>query len=56
MPEPFYGRQIKEKQTLYSDCSKDDIKILEVKYASSLSEEEKALLKEIKKIKGYSRF
>ncbi len=56
MPEPFYGRQIKENQILYADCSKEDIKTLESKYASSLSEGEKELLKEIKRLKGYAVF
>ncbi|MEM4255351.1 MAG: translation initiation factor IF-2 [Candidatus Norongarragalinales archaeon] len=56
MPEPFYGRQIKQSEILYADCSKDDIKTLETKYASSLSDGEKELLKEIKRMKGYSVF
>ncbi len=56
MPEPFYGRQIKANEILYADCSKTDVKTLETKYASSLSEGEKALLKEIKRLKGYSVF
>lgn len=56
MPEPFYGRQIKANETLYADCSKNDIKTLETKYSSSLSEDEKALLKEIRKLKGFTVF
>lgn len=49
---PTFGRQVKEKQVLYVDISKEDMALLEKKYASSLSPEEKELLKEIKKIKG----
>lgn len=53
MPEPFFGRQVKEKDVLLADCSKEDARILETKYYSSLSDGEKELLKEIKKLKGY---
>jgi translation initiation factor 5B len=56
MPEPFFGRQVKENQILVSDCSKQDAKTLETKYYSSLNDGEKELLKEIKKLKGYSVF
>lgn len=56
MPEPFFGRQVKEKDVLYSDCMRDDVKLLETKYAGSLSDGEKELLKEIKKIKGFITF
>ncbi len=52
MPEPFYGRQVKEKDELYSDVSRDDVKIIEEKYLQALSPGERELLKEIKKIKG----
>ncbi len=51
-----FGRQIKEKQILYIDIPKEDLVLLHTKYASSLSEEEKELLKETKKIKGMSVF
>ncbi len=54
MPEPFYGRQVKEKDELYSDVSREDVKIIEEKYLQSLSQGEKELLKEIKRIKGIS--
>ncbi|MFH1056411.1 MAG: translation initiation factor IF-2 [Candidatus Micrarchaeota archaeon] len=56
MPEPFFGRQVKEKDVLIADCSKEDIKLLESKYSASLGEGEKELLKEIKKLKGYSAY
>ena len=56
MPEPMYGRQVFEKQVLYTAISKSDVKLLEEKYKSSLSPEEFELLKEIKKIRGYSLF
>jgi len=56
MAEPFYGRQVKEKDVLYADCTRDDVKTLETKYASALNEGEKELLKEIKKIKGFITF
>ncbi|MFH0922920.1 MAG: translation initiation factor IF-2 [Candidatus Micrarchaeota archaeon] len=56
MSEPFFGRQVKEKDVLYSDCMRDDVKLLETKYASSLSDGEKELLKEIKGIKGFITF
>ncbi len=49
---PTFGRQVKEKQILYVDVPKEDINLLEKKYASSLSPAEKDLLKELKKIKG----
>ena len=49
---PTFGRQVKEKQILYVDVSKEDMAILEKKYVGSLSEGEKDLLKELKKIKG----
>lgn len=56
MDGPTYGRQVFEKQALFTDVSKDDAKVLEEKYLQALSPEEKALLKEIKKIKGFSLF
>ena len=56
MPEPFFGRQVKEKQILYADCPKEDVKTMEKKYASSLTDGEKELLRKIKKLKGYSAF
>ncbi len=52
MPEPFYGRQVKEKDELYSDVSRDDVKTIEEKYLQALSPGERELLKEIKRIKG----
>ncbi|HEV8289960.1 MAG TPA: translation initiation factor IF-2 [Candidatus Norongarragalinales archaeon] len=56
MPEPVLGRQVFEKQVLITNVPKEDAKTLESKYAKSLSTEELALLKEIKKIKGYTLF
>ncbi len=53
---PTYGRQVKEKQILYVDLPKEDLIILTKKYASTLSEGEKALVKEVKKIKGILTF
>ncbi len=51
-----FGRQVKEKQILYIDIPKDDLVLLHTKYATSLSDEEKELLKETKKIKGMTVF
>lgn len=51
--EPTYGRQVCEKNVLYTDMNRDDVEKLEKKYLQSLSDGEKDLLKEIKKIKGY---
>ncbi|VVB67917.1 putative translation initiation factor IF-2 [Candidatus Norongarragalina meridionalis] len=52
MSEPFFGRQIRGKDVLYSDMSRDDVKILEEKYPKALSDGEKELLALIKKRKG----
>ncbi|PIT85510.1 translation initiation factor IF-2 [Candidatus Micrarchaeota archaeon CG10_big_fil_rev_8_21_14_0_10_59_7] len=52
MSEPFFGRQIRGKDVLYSDMSREDIKVLEEKYPKALSDGEKELLAEIKKRKG----
>ncbi|NUN11198.1 translation initiation factor IF-2, partial [Candidatus Micrarchaeota archaeon] len=52
MNEPFYGRQIKEKDELYSVLYKNDFKAFEGKYSQSLNEDEKELLKKIKAITG----
>ena len=41
---------------LYVDLSKEDIVSLQSKFATSLSEGEKELLREIKKIKGIAVF
>ncbi|MFH1246989.1 MAG: translation initiation factor IF-2, partial [Candidatus Micrarchaeota archaeon] len=49
---PTFGRQLKEKQVFYVDIPKQDIALLEGKYLSSLSESEKDVLKQLKKIKG----
>ncbi len=56
MDEPTYGRQVFEKQILYTNVEKEDARLLEEKYLQVLSPEERELLKEIKKIKGYSLF
>ncbi len=56
IPEPFFGRQICEKQVLLSSPSKEDVAAIEAKYAKSLSDGERELLSQIKKIKGYSVF
>jgi translation initiation factor 5B len=53
---PYFGRQIREKQTLYTDISEEEIDLIEKKYLQSLSEDEQAVLKEIKKIKGFLTF
>lgn len=50
MPEPFYGRQVKEKDVLYAVMYKDDFKAFETKYAQALTEGEKELMKKIKAI------
>ena len=49
---PTFGRQVKEKQILYSSPEKEEMETLEKKYKSSLSDEDRELLAEIKKIKG----
>lgn len=54
MNEPYFGRQVEEKMYLYSSIPKEDVKKIEEKYLQALSEEEKDLLKEIKRIKGFS--
>ncbi|MFH0713168.1 MAG: translation initiation factor IF-2 [Candidatus Micrarchaeota archaeon] len=51
-----FGRQIKEKQVLYVDIPKEDIILLEKKFATSLSPDEKDLLARLKKIKGIASF
>ena len=56
IPEPFFGRQICEKQTLLSSPSKEDVAAIEAKYLKALSDGERELLAQIKKIKGYSVF
>ncbi|MBI4406865.1 translation initiation factor IF-2, partial [Candidatus Micrarchaeota archaeon] len=53
---PTFGRQIKEKQLLFIDVPEGDVKLLETKYASSLTEGEKELLRETKKLKGLRVF
>jgi translation initiation factor 5B len=52
----YYGRQIKEKQILYTDVTVDEIDLIEKKYTQSLSDGEKEILKEIKRIKGILTF
>jgi translation initiation factor 5B len=56
MDEPTYGRQVFEKQELYTSIDKNGAKAIEEKYLQALSPDEKELLKEIKKIRGYSLF
>jgi len=53
---PTFGRQVFAKQLLYSNMGKDDIKTITEKYKQAFGEDEFALIQEIKKIKGYSRF
>jgi translation initiation factor 5B len=56
MPEPAYGRQVLEKQALYTAVPKEHARTLEEKYASALSPEELELLRQIKKIRGFTVF
>ncbi|MEM0475948.1 MAG: hypothetical protein QW343_04100, partial [Candidatus Norongarragalinales archaeon] len=56
LPEPFFGRQIREKDVLLSSPSKEDVAAIEQKYLQALSDGERELLKHIKRIKGYSVF
>ncbi|MBI5224972.1 translation initiation factor IF-2 [Candidatus Micrarchaeota archaeon] len=51
-----YGRQVKEKQVLYTDIHEEEIEIIEKKYLQSLTEGEKEILQEIKKLKGLISF
>ncbi|MFH1779516.1 MAG: translation initiation factor IF-2 [Candidatus Micrarchaeota archaeon] len=50
MQEPFYGRQVKEKDVLYAVMYKNDFKAFETKYAQALNEDEKELMQKIRKI------
>ena len=45
------GRQVKEGEILYSDVPLEDIRIIEERFSELLSDEEKELLRYIKKIK-----
>ncbi len=56
LPEPTFDRQVCFNQTLYSSPSKEDVATLEAKYSQALSDEERELLAQIKKIKGYALF
>jgi translation initiation factor 5B len=56
IPEPFFGRQVCEKQVLLSSPSKEDCAAIEQKYLQALSDGERELLAQIKRIKGYSVF
>ncbi len=51
-----FGKQLTEGQELFSDVPREHAKILEEKYASSLSPGELDLLAQIKKIKGFVTF
>ncbi|MDP2717310.1 MAG: translation initiation factor IF-2, partial [Candidatus Micrarchaeota archaeon] len=51
-----FGKNLEEKEDLYTDVSKDGAKLLEGKYASALSLGEAELLSRIKKIKGFIAF
>ncbi len=51
-----FGKQVFENEHLYSDISREQTQLLLSKYNFALSEEEKELLKKIKKIKGYTIF
>ncbi len=53
---PVFGRQMCGGDELYSDISKEEMKVLETKYAAALTPEEMALLGEIRKIKGFVVF
>ncbi|MFH1258019.1 MAG: translation initiation factor IF-2 [Candidatus Micrarchaeota archaeon] len=53
---PFYGRQVREKQELFTDISAEEIEAIEKKYVKSLSDGERQLLNEIKRIKGIISF
>ncbi|MFH1200590.1 MAG: hypothetical protein V1708_05985 [Candidatus Micrarchaeota archaeon] len=53
---PSYGRQARGRMELFSDMSRGEVKLLEEKYAQALSEDEKDLLQEIKKIKGFQAY
>lgn len=53
---PIFGRTVNYQDVLYVDVPKNDQLELEGKYLQALSEEEKNLLKEIKKIKGLRVF
>ncbi|MFH1106782.1 MAG: translation initiation factor IF-2 [Candidatus Micrarchaeota archaeon] len=53
MDEPYYGRQVRERMELLTDMGREDVKELEDKYAQALSDEEKDLLQQIKRIKGF---
>ncbi|MGC8851378.1 MAG: translation initiation factor IF-2 [Candidatus Micrarchaeia archaeon] len=53
---PAFGRQCWAKQVLYSSIPKEDAALIEEKYAQAFSFEEMELLKQIKKIKGYTVF
>ncbi len=51
-----FGKNLLEKQDVYSDVTKEGAKLLEGKYASALSPGEADLLAQIKKIKGFIAF
>lgn len=53
---PYFGRQINYKEILYTDISSGEVEIIEKKYLQSLSEGEREVLTEIKKIKGVLNF
>lgn len=53
---PVFGRQLNENDELYSNVDKETAKILESKYAAALTQGEKDLLAQIKKIKGFIAF
>ncbi len=48
---PTVGKQINEGDILYTDISQSEARLLEVKYKSSLNDDETEALEEIKKIK-----
>ncbi|HLC48147.1 MAG TPA: translation initiation factor IF-2 [Candidatus Norongarragalinales archaeon] len=50
---PYFGRQVNYKDVLFTDISQEEIDLIEKKYLQSLSEGERELLTEIKKIKGF---
>jgi translation initiation factor 5B len=53
---PVFGRSANYGDVYYADISKDDLSALEGKYSTALSDEEKELLKETKRIKGLRTF
>ena len=47
----YFGRQVKEKMLLYTVVPESDLKLLESKYKQALSEDEREVLEQIKRIR-----